>query len=30
MISTNSEWKMNEFVLSDLDGNLRRFGENFL
>jgi catechol 2,3-dioxygenase-like lactoylglutathione lyase family enzyme len=24
------EWKMNEFVLSDPDGNLLRFGENIV
>jgi hypothetical protein len=24
------EWKMNEFVLSDPDGNLLRFGENLI
>ena len=28
MISITSEWKVNEFVLSDPDGNLLRFGEH--
>jgi hypothetical protein len=28
MISITSEWKVNEFVLSDHDGNLLRFGEH--